>query len=96
MSPQNILGRIGGLLSILSYTECSYIHLLIYIRFVSGAVKIVREHSMAPAGRFGGGGAYKRNRELTTGTALARSLPVVVDKVYEHHTGKALNSAANL
>ena len=40
---------------------------------------------------------HMRNREsLTTGTALARSLPVVVDKVYEHHTGKALNSAANL
>ena len=35
--------------SILSYTECSYIHLLIYIRFASGAVKTVREHSMAPA-----------------------------------------------
>ena len=34
--------------------------------------------------------------ELTTGTALARSLPVVVDKVYEHHTGKALHPAANL
>ena len=27
---------------------------------------------------------------------LARSLPVVVGKVYEHHTGKALHSAANL
>ena len=27
---------------------------------------------------------------------LARSLPVVVGKVCEHHTGKALNSAANL
>ena len=37
------------------------------------------------------------NREsVTTDTALARSLPIVVDKVYEHHTGKALNSAANL
>ena len=43
VSPQNILGRIGGLLSILSYTECPYIHLLIYVRFASGAVKIVRE-----------------------------------------------------
>ena len=37
-----------------------------------------------------------RLRELTTGTALARSLPVVVVKVYEHHTGKALHSTANL
>ena len=27
---------------------------------------------------------------------LARSLPVVVGKVCEHYTGKALNSAANL
>ena len=27
---------------------------------------------------------------------LARSLPVVVGKVCEHHTGKVLNSAANL
>ena len=36
------------------------------------------------------------NRELTTGTALAQSLPVIVDKVYEHHIGKALHSAANL
>ena len=27
---------------------------------------------------------------------LARSLPVVVGKVCEHHIGKALNSAANL
>ena len=27
---------------------------------------------------------------------LARSLPVVVGRVCEHHTGKALNSAANL
>ena len=27
---------------------------------------------------------------------LAQSLPVVVGKVYEHHTGKALHSAANL
>ena len=35
------------------------------------------------------------NREFT-GTALARSLPVVVDKVYEHYTGKALHPAANL
>ena len=40
--------------------------------------------------------SLKRNRELTTGTALAQSLPVVVDKVYEHHTDKALHSAANL
>ena len=29
---QNILGRIGGLLSILSYIQCLYIHLLIYVR----------------------------------------------------------------
>ena len=36
------------------------------------------------------------NHELTTGTALARSLPVVVDKVYEHHTGKGLHPAANV
>ena len=36
------------------------------------------------------------NCELTTGTALARSLHVVVDKVYEHHTGEALHPAANL
>ena len=27
---------------------------------------------------------------------LARSLPVVVGKVCEHHTSKALNSVANL
>ena len=27
---------------------------------------------------------------------LARSLPIVVGKVCEHHIGKALNSAANL
>ena len=27
---------------------------------------------------------------------MARSLLLVVDKVYEHHTGKALHSAANL
>ena len=27
---------------------------------------------------------------------LARSLPVVVGKGYEHHIGKALHSAANL
>ena len=27
---------------------------------------------------------------------LARSLPVVVGKVYEHHIGMALHSAANL
>ena len=40
--------------------------------------------------------SLKRNRELTTGTALAQSLPIVVDKVYEHHTGKVLHSAANL
>ena len=31
-----------------------------------------------------------------TSTQLARSLPVVVGKVYEHRTGKALHSAANL
>ena len=36
------------------YLELHYIHLLIYIRFASGVVKIVREHSMAPAGWFGG------------------------------------------
>ena len=28
---------------------------------------------------------HKRNRELTTGTALAQSLPAVGGKVYEHH-----------
>ena len=55
MSPQSKLGQIGGLLSILSYIKCPYIHLLLYIRFASCAVKTVREHSMAPAGRFGGG-----------------------------------------
>ena len=27
---------------------------------------------------------------------LAQSLPIVVGKVYEHHIGKALNSAAKL
>ena len=31
-----------------------------------------------------------------TNARLARSLPVVLDKVYEHHTDKALHSAANL
>ena len=40
-----VLGRIGALLSILSYAECPYIHLLIYVWFARGAVKIVREHS---------------------------------------------------
>ena len=29
---QNTLGRIGGLVSILSYIECPYIHLLIHVR----------------------------------------------------------------
>ena len=45
---------------------------------------------------FGNVTSLKRNRELTTGTALAQSLPIVVDKVYEHHTDKALHSTANL
>ena len=36
-----------------------------------------------------------RNRLLTP-PRLARSLPVVVGKVYEHNVGKALHSAANL
>ena len=47
--------RFGGLFSILSYIMSLYpSHLLIYVRFASGAVKTVREHSMAPAGRFEG------------------------------------------
>ena len=36
---------------------------------------------------------HRRNEPRTR---LARSLPVVVGKVYEHNIGKALNSAANL
>ena len=33
---------------------------------------------------------------LSIQVRLAWSLPVVVDNVYEHHTGNALHSAANL
>ena len=39
---------------------------------------------------------HKRNRELTMRMRLAWSLPIVVSKVYEHHIGKALHSAANI
>ena len=36
VGPQNALGRIGGLLSTLSYIEYHYVHLLIYVQFASG------------------------------------------------------------
>ena len=38
---------------------------------------------------------HEQNRELATRTAGTVSF-VVVGKVYEHHTGKALHSASNL
>ena len=50
-----------------------------------------------PNTTFIGLGTTLSTREMSEPRArLAGSLPVVVGKVCEHYTGKALNSAANL
>ena len=54
-----------------------------YVRFASGAVKTVREHSMAPAGRFGGAYALLRPPRGTA-TALAAGEGKLKSSVFQY------------